>query len=82
MLASPVFNNDKRLEVRLDEQLLLAYENEQAVFATRISTGAKRLSGKYTTPIGKFIRYHKRPTWRMAACDMASNGFDFPGVPR
>jgi lipoprotein-anchoring transpeptidase ErfK/SrfK len=71
----------KRVEVRLNEQLLLAYENGRAVFATRISTGRKRLSGKYTTPVGDFITYHKRPTRHMAAGDIASNGFDFPGVP-
>ena len=71
----------KRLEVRLDEQLLLAYEHERTVFAARVSTGGKRLSGTYTTPVGNFITYHKRPTRHMAAGDIASNGFDFPGVP-
>ena len=71
----------KRVEVRLDEQLLLAYENGRAVFATRISTGGKRLSGTYTTPVGNFITYHKRPTRHMANGDIASNGFDYPGVP-
>ena len=80
-LSPEIPNENKRVEVRLDEQLLLAYENERAVFATRISTGGKRLSGTYTTPIGKFITYHKRPTRHMAAGDIASNGFDFPGVP-
>jgi lipoprotein-anchoring transpeptidase ErfK/SrfK len=72
---------DKRVEVRLDEQLLLAYESGRAVFATRISTGGRRLSGTYTTPLGNFITYHKRPTRHMANGDIASNGFDFPGVP-
>ena len=80
-LSPDVPNESKRVEVRLDEQLLLAYENGQAVFATRISGGGKRLSGTYTTPRGNFITYHKRPTRHMAAGDIASNGFDFPGVP-
>ena len=80
-LSPNVPNENKRVEVRLDDQLLLAYENGQIVFATRISTGGKRLSGKYTTPIGNFITYHKRPTRHMAAGDIASNGFDLPGVP-
>jgi lipoprotein-anchoring transpeptidase ErfK/SrfK len=71
----------KRVEVRLDEQLLLAYESGRSVFATRISTGGRRLSGTYTTPLGNFITYHKRPTRHMANGDIASNGFDFPGVP-
>jgi lipoprotein-anchoring transpeptidase ErfK/SrfK len=72
---------DKRVVVRLDEQLLLAYERGQIVFATRISTGGRRLSGTYTTPVGNFTTFHKRPTRHMANGDIASNGFDFPGVP-
>jgi len=80
-LSPQVPSESKRIEIRLDEQLLLAYENGQTVFATRVSTGGKRLSGKYTTPVGNFITYHKRPTRHMANGDIASNGFDFPGVP-
>jgi lipoprotein-anchoring transpeptidase ErfK/SrfK len=80
-LSPNVPDEDKRLELRLNEQLLLAYESGQIVFATSVSTGGKRLSGKYTTPVGSFITYHKRPTRHMAVGDIASNGFDFPGVP-
>ena len=80
-LSPDVPNENKLVEVRLDEQLLLAYEKGQMVFATRISTGVKRLSGNYTTPDGDFITFHKRPTRHMAAGDIASNGFDLPGVP-
>jgi lipoprotein-anchoring transpeptidase ErfK/SrfK len=80
-LSPNVPEENKRFEVRLDDQLLLAYESERIVYATRVSTGGKRLSGKYTTPVGDFITYHKRPTRHMAAGDIASNGFDLPGVP-
>jgi lipoprotein-anchoring transpeptidase ErfK/SrfK len=80
-LSPEVPGEDKRVEVRLDEQLLLGYEYEKIVFATRVSTGGKRLSGTYTTPVGNFITYHKRPTRHMATGDIASNGFDLPGVP-
>lgn len=80
-LSPNVPGEAKRVEVRLDDQLLLAYESGQIVFATRVSTGGKRLSGTYTTPVGSFITYHKRPTRHMATGDIASNGFDFPGVP-
>lgn len=80
-LSPHVPAENKRIEVRLDEQLLLAYENGPIVFATRISTGGRRLSGTYTTPVGNFLTYHKRPTRHMANGDIASNGFDFPGVP-
>jgi lipoprotein-anchoring transpeptidase ErfK/SrfK len=80
-LSPNVPSKDKRVEVHLDDQLLMAYENGQLVFATRVSTGGKRLSGTYTTPIGEFITYHKRPTRHMATGDIASSGFDLPGVP-
>jgi lipoprotein-anchoring transpeptidase ErfK/SrfK len=80
-LSPQVPAENKHVEVRLDQQLLLAYENGKVVFATLISTGGKRMSGRYTTPVGDFITYHKRPTRHMAAGDIASSGFDLPGVP-
>lgn len=80
-ISTDIPGEAKRIEVRLDEQLLLAYEQEEVVFAARISTGGKRWNGRYTTPVGNFITYHKRPTRHMATGDIASNGFDFPGVP-
>lgn len=80
-LSPDIHDNEKRVEVRLDDQLLLAYELERLVFATRTSTGGRLRSGTYTTPVGDYITYHKRPTRHMAAGDLASNGFDLPGVP-
>jgi lipoprotein-anchoring transpeptidase ErfK/SrfK len=72
---------EKRIEVRLNDQVVLAYEGANLMFATRASTGGKRLSGTYTTPSGDFLTFHKRPTRHMAAGDIASSGFDLPGVP-
>jgi len=72
---------DKRIEVHLNDQLLLAYEGEKLVYATRTATGGRLRSGTYTTPTGEFKTYHKRPTRHMAAGDIASSGFDLPGVP-
>ncbi len=71
----------KRVEVRLKDQLLMAYEGNRLVFATRVSTGGRLRSGTYTTPAGEYITYHKRPTRHMARGDLASSGFDLPGVP-
>jgi lipoprotein-anchoring transpeptidase ErfK/SrfK len=67
--------------VRLSEQVLLAFERDTLVFATRTSTGGLLRSGTYTTPSGEFITFHKRPTRHMAAGDIAASGFDLPGVP-
>jgi lipoprotein-anchoring transpeptidase ErfK/SrfK len=80
-LSPDVPDADKRIEVRLDDQLVLAYEKERLVFATRTATGGRLRSGTYTTPVGDYITYHKRPTRHMAAGDLASSGFDLPGVP-
>lgn len=80
-LSQHVPDKEKRIEVRLNEQLVLAYENRNLVFATRASTGGRLRSGTYTTPDGNFITFHKRPTRHMAAGDIAASGFDLPGVP-
>jgi hypothetical protein len=71
----------KRLEVHLDDQMVLAFEDERLVFATRASTGRKNSWGNYTTPAGTHDTYHKRPTRHMASGNLASNGFDLPGIP-
>jgi lipoprotein-anchoring transpeptidase ErfK/SrfK len=80
-LSPEVPEYDKRIEVRLGEQLLLAYEADRPVFVTRVSTGAMLRSGTYYTPRGLFTTYYKRPTRHMAAGDITASGFDLPGVP-
>ena len=80
-LSPNIPNADKRIEVRLNDQLVLAYEKNNLVYATRSSTGRQLRSGTYTTPDGEYITFHKRPTRHMATGDIASNGFDLPGVP-
>jgi len=71
----------KKIEVRLIQQLLVAYEYSRPVFATRIASGARMRSGTYTTPQGTFMTSYKRHSRHMAAGDIASNGYDLPGVP-
>jgi lipoprotein-anchoring transpeptidase ErfK/SrfK len=80
-LSSEVPEKEKRIEVRLDDQLVIAYEYNNPVFVTRAATGAIYRVGTYTTPTGHFMTYYKRPTRHMAAGDLASSGFDLPGVP-
>jgi len=75
----PLF--EKKLEVHLEQQLLLAFESGHLVYASRTATGRKMRAGKWDTPIGNFITYYKRPTRHMAAGDIAASGFDLPGVP-
>jgi hypothetical protein len=71
----------KRLEVRLAEQAVIAYEWERPVFMTRAATGAEFSNGKFATPGGRHYTFHKRPSRHMAAGNLAANGYDLPGVP-
>jgi len=80
-LSPDVPDADKLIEVHLPRQLVLAYEGSRLVFAARAATGGQYLSGRWTTPPGQFITSYKRPTRHMAAGDIASSGFDLPGVP-
>jgi hypothetical protein len=80
-LSQQIPSEEKRVEVRLGEQMVLAYERNTLVYAVRASTGGRLRSGTYTTPDGDFITFHKRPTRHMAAGDIAASGFDLPGVP-
>ena len=80
-LSPDIPNEEKFVEVNLTNQLVMAYEQNRLVYATRVSTGGRLRSGTYTTPVGDYLTYHKRPTRHMARGDLASSGFDLPGVP-
>jgi lipoprotein-anchoring transpeptidase ErfK/SrfK len=70
----------KRIEVHLNEQVVIAYEDQNPVFMARIASGGRFRNGTYSTPVGHHMTYHKRPFRHMAAGDLASNGYDLPGV--
>ncbi len=72
---------EKRLEVRLRDQLAIAYEKGRPVFMARVASGAEFSNGRFLTPFGRHKTFHKRPSRHMAAGDLASNGYDLPGVP-
>jgi lipoprotein-anchoring transpeptidase ErfK/SrfK len=80
-LSPDVPDDEKKIQVQLEKQLLVAYEYGQPVFATPVSTGGIYRVGTYTTPKGAFITYYKRPSRHMAAGDLTASGFDLPGVP-
>jgi lipoprotein-anchoring transpeptidase ErfK/SrfK len=80
-ISQQVPNKNKRLVVQLEEQLVIAYENNIPVFTAPVSTGAIFRAGTYSTPKGSFLTYYKRPSRHMAAGDIAASGFDLPGVP-
>lgn len=71
----------KYLEVRLADQLIIAYEGYVPVFMARIASGARFSDGNFATPHGSYLTFHKRPSRHMAAGNLAANGYDLPGVP-
>ncbi len=71
----------KYLEVRLADQLVIAYEGYVPVFMARTASGGRFRDGNFDTPQGDYITFHKRPTRHMAAGNLAANGYDLPGVP-
>jgi hypothetical protein len=80
-LAPEIPGDLKRIEVDLERQVVSAYEGNSPVFMTRAATGAKFSNGTFSTPSGRHMTYHKRPSRHMAAGNLAANGYDLPGVP-
>jgi lipoprotein-anchoring transpeptidase ErfK/SrfK len=71
----------KRLEVHIPDQVMIAYEYNEPVFITRVASGAIFTNGNFSTPLGRFLTFHKRGSRHMAAGNLAANGYDLPGVP-
>lgn len=71
----------KQIVVHLPDQILMAYEGDNIVFMSRIASGAIFSDGNFSTPTGRHITFHKRPSRHMAAGNLAFNGYDLPGVP-
>jgi lipoprotein-anchoring transpeptidase ErfK/SrfK len=74
--------DEKRIEIRLEKQVVIAYEAGNPVFMTRTATGAHFSDGDYRTPIGDYMTNRKRPSRHMAGGDPAApTGYDLPGIP-
>jgi hypothetical protein len=80
-LSPDIPYTSKRIEVRLAEQVVIAYEMERPIYMARAATGTQYSRGKFLTPIGKFRTFYKTPYRHMAAGDLAADGYDLPGVP-
>jgi hypothetical protein len=81
-LSPDISPDQKRIEVILPQQVVIAYENEQPVFMSKAATGASWQSGTFETPLGRHYIDHKRPSRHMANGNLASPiGYDLPGVP-
>ena len=87
-LSPDVPADEKRIEVSIREQKLTAYEGDQEVFNTKVSTGIHSNSipanGIPThTPRGEFRIQSKSPSKHMGSLSGAGapGGYSLPGVP-
>lgn len=73
---------DKRIEILLKEQAVIAYEYDRPVFISRAATGARFSDGDFRTSPGRYLMNRKRPSRHMADGDFAAPAsYDLPGVP-
>jgi lipoprotein-anchoring transpeptidase ErfK/SrfK len=80
-LSGTVPASEKRIEVHLPEQVMIAFEYDHPVFMARVASGAIFSTGNYSTPTGPHQIFHKRASRHMARGNLAANGYDLPGVP-
>ncbi len=80
-LSPDVPANQKHIEVRLKDQVVVAYEYGNPVQMMRCAAGLETWDG-YFTPEGTFFTDYKRPSRHMInGSHAAANTFDLPGVP-
>ena len=80
-LSPDVPNWEKTVSVFMDQQMMIAYEGNDAVYIAQISTGDTITNHRWKTPLGRFETFYKRPSRHMAAGNMAFGEYDLPGVP-
>lgn len=75
----------KRIEVSIDEQHVVAYERDKPVLTTKVSTGIAGIGGDIPsyTPRGDFNVQIKMPVRHMGDGALTSdiNAYELPGVP-
>lgn len=87
-ISPEVEPHEKRIEVSLPDQTLRAFEYNEEIFSTKISSGipGRNLPGQLptATPVGRFNIYSKLPNKHMGSITGnpdSSVGFSLPGVP-
>lgn len=73
--------DEKRIEVYLTEQMMIAYEGSKAVLVAQVSTGDEDSNPHWRTPLGSFQIYYKRPSRHMYSPSPEYGDYDLPGVP-
>ncbi len=81
-LSGDIPPDEKHIVARLSEQVVIAYEGDEPVFVSRMSSGAKFSNGNFQTPPGSYQIRFKRPSRHMTSGSPAApNSYDLPGVP-
>jgi len=89
-LSSHIPAENKRIEVSIGDQTMRAFEYDEEIFSTKISSGipGRNLPGQLptATPIGRFNIYSKMPNKHMGSItgnpdSDDSDQFSLPGVP-
>jgi hypothetical protein len=80
-ISASVPPEQKRIEVHIPQQVMIAYEYDQPVYMARVASGAVFSNGDFSTPIGRHMTFHKRASRHMARGNLAANSYDLPGVP-
>ena len=70
------FVSNKRIEVDLSNQIIVAYEDNRPVMASRVASGF----GANRTPPGRHVVLTKSPASRMTG-GVGADFYDLPGVP-
>lgn len=80
-LSPDVPNSEKKIQVHLNDQIVVAYEGDTPVRMIRCSGGTKYYN-RYMTPTGDFTTDYKRPSRHMVNGSKATaTTYDLPGVP-
>ncbi|HQV28271.1 MAG TPA: L,D-transpeptidase [Thermoflexales bacterium] len=82
-LSPDVDPRDKRIEIRLSDKRVIAYEKGKEVFATRCASGARFSADKdFRTPPGQYRIFRKTPSQHMYGGAFGDNDYyDLPGIP-
>lgn len=78
--------DQKRITISIKEQLVVCYEYDIPVFATRIASGttfwdAAGNAHSFSTPYGNHRVIRKTPSRRMIGGETIQDEYDLPGVP-
>jgi lipoprotein-anchoring transpeptidase ErfK/SrfK len=82
--ATPPTNppENKRIEVHLSSQMVVAFENDRTIFSTPMSSGLMGGIKDYSTPPGDYEIIRKRPSRHMTHSDrIGGTDADVYGVP-